>query len=185
MKRKKLNGNFLEKYLELFLKLKVVLAADTFYCIDADKLFPVEDGGLLYTNDGDFKNQSNPKVTALNISSDNYKALKWLVDNIYLPRDNGASTYKDVFLRKAFANDIHSQDELNALKSLLTDDDIEVVQQWAMWHFTNPDNVNYQTMRAISLKRFDVSTMSEVDVDGSFFSTRQIFCNKLFFSFLF
>ena len=32
--KKKINGNFLEKYLELFLKLKVVLAADTFYCID-------------------------------------------------------------------------------------------------------------------------------------------------------
>ena len=153
-------------------------SVDALYCIDADKSFPVQDGGLLYTNEGDFKNQSNPKVVALNVENDNYKALKWLVDNIYLPKDSGASTYKDVFLRKAFSSDIHSQDDLDLLKSILTDDDIEVVQQWAMWYFSNPNNDNYQMMRAISVDYLDAGTMNYVT--SSISSARQELCEKLF-----
>ncbi len=153
-------------------------AVDTFYCIDADKSFPVQDGGLLYTNEGDFKNQSNPKVTALGLSNDNYKALKWLCDNFYLPKESGAAAYKDEYLRKAFANEIHNQDDLNLIKSTITDDDIDVVQQWAFWHFSNPDNSKYQSMKSILLQYLDATTTDFVDVSIS--AVRQDLCDKLY-----
>ena len=162
---------------------KVVQAGDTdgvdaLYCIDGDKSFPVVDGGLLYTNEGDFKNQSNAKVTALGLSEDNYKAIKWLFDNFYLPKDSGATTYKDTFLRKAFSSDIHNQDDLNLIKSLITDDDIEVVQQWALWYFSNPDTTKYQAMRSVSLEFTDVGTSNVVTTSIS--AIRQELCEKLF-----
>ena len=61
-----------------------------------------------------------------------YNAVLWLLDNIYLPADENAEQLKANLYDKAFPG-------MNHEDILLTDDDIEVVQQCAVWFFTNPD----------------------------------------------
>ena len=62
----------------------------------------------------------------------NYNAVLALLDNFYLPKDEDASTIKEM-IRKAVFPNVEAED------FLLTDDDIEVIQQLAIWYFSNPD----------------------------------------------
>ena len=67
----------------------------------------------------------------------------YLLNNIYAKKLN--TNYKDTYLSEVFADTIEeSQDTeppttLEYIKTVLTDDDIEVVQQWAIWYFTNSE----------------------------------------------
>ena len=70
------------------------------------------------------------------VNSDTYKALLWLLENVYVaPASNAtleereqAAEYRNMLLEAAGLSG-----------SYLTDDDIDVVQQLAIWHFTNDD----------------------------------------------
>ena len=70
------------------------------------------------------------------VNSDTYKALLWLLENVYVaPASNAtseereqAAEYRNMLL-----------DAAGLSGSYLTDDDIDVVQQLAIWHFTNDD----------------------------------------------
>lgn len=64
-----------------------------------------------------------------------YNAVLWILDNMYLPKDTNASTLKTELLSKVFTG-------LDQSNIKLTDDDIEVVQQIALWYFTNIDSTN-------------------------------------------
>lgn len=63
-----------------------------------------------------------------NISEENYKAICWIADNMYLPKSEYAEEMKQELLNKA-----------GITNSKLTDDDIEVIQQTALWYFSNYD----------------------------------------------
>ena len=58
----------------------------------------------------------------------NYKAICWIAENMYLPKHANAVDLKETLLENA-----------GITNSQLTDDDIEVVQQIALWYFTNYD----------------------------------------------
>ena len=76
-----------------------------------------------------------------------YNAVLWLLDNIYLPADENAEQLKANLYDKAFPG-------MNHEDILLTDDDIEVVQQCAVWFFTNPDEddpYHMETLPALQL----------------------------------
>ncbi|MCL2859881.1 MAG: Cys-Gln thioester bond-forming surface protein, partial [Oscillospiraceae bacterium] len=65
----------------------------------------------------------------------NYNAVLALLDNLYLPKDANAANFKQQLIKMAFPT-------LDPSDFVLTDDDIEVVQQCALWYFTNSDPSN-------------------------------------------
>lgn len=96
-----------------------------------------------------------------------YNAVLWLLDNMYLPKDKDATILKQNLMSKAFPQ---------GTEITLTDDDIEVVQQLAIWYFTNVDETNeaeyayhMETLPALQLTRqegglgpFDL-TLDDID----------------------
>ena len=145
-----------------------------FYCLDALKSFPgVTAQGmnsLEYTNVGELDDATNSNVKGLHLSTsysenqskwtENYKALVWLVNNMYLEKQTPEQ--KDDFLAKAFAT--YEGESLEVIKALLTDDDIDVAQQYAIWYFTNGDNnkFNKDILPAVKLMKMNMdSTFSE------------------------
>ena len=112
------------------------------YCVNAEKAFP-SDGSATYTytNVGDIKNSTSTAGASLvsTIGANNYASLVWLVDHMYLRKQQPEE--KEAFIERAFA-DIIDDTVIppvtpEYIASVLTDGDIEVVQQWAIWYFTN------------------------------------------------
>lgn len=123
--------------------------ADTFYCVNAELSLSMTSSYDYEKVSDDFKVLSDTEVKAwadsVGISEDNYNSLIWLLENIYVKKQD--SSYKDTFLKNAFATDIEEEtygdteeDTIKYVKTYLTDDMIEVVQQWAVWYFTNGTN---------------------------------------------
>ena len=106
-------------------------------------------------------------------SSDDYEALLWILDNIYvLPKDNASSTerteaaeQKQILLDAAAdyavetGNPDISSDGYEF--ELLTDDDIDAVQQLAIWYYTNPSG-DYH------VNTFEFWLNAVQDTDGSY-----------------
>ena len=67
----------------------------------------------------------------------NYNAVLILLDNLYLPKDANATSFKQQLINAVFPT-------LAPEDFVLTDDDIEVVQQCALWYFTNSDPNNVE-----------------------------------------
>ncbi len=150
---------------------------NTFYCLNAEKSFPGVSNGTYqveaYTNVADLKDPTLANVKSLHLSTSNlgnnvtwnanYKSLIWLIDNMYLSKQTPEQ--KDDYLSKAFAisieNGIYT---LETIKALLTDDDIDVVQQYAIWYFTNGDVDKYdvENLPAIELTKYEI----EMTEDG-------------------
>ena len=64
-----------------------------------------------------------------NITNTEYNAMLWIIDNMYLPEHPDSAQMKTRLLEKA-----------EILNSELTDDDIEFIQQMALWYFANYDD---------------------------------------------
>ncbi len=183
---------------------KIIEKGDTeftnaFYCLNAVKSFPgiTSEGfnSLKYTNVGDFNDSTNLKVQSLHLSTsysqskdvwtENYKALNWLVNNMYLEKQ--APMQKDAYLEKAFED--YEEWDLESVKALLTDDDIDVVQQYAIWYFTNNDDERYSvtTLPAVRLAALDFENMN-VDLENTkaygdikeVYASRQSMANHLY-----
>ena len=104
----------------------------------------------------------------LKITSDSdYNSILWLLDNIYLPKQYETDSEKGIarytLLGNAFKDLILSPSSNLYHKQMsdlqITDDDIEVVQQWALWHFTNKGESNFS---GNSLPEIYVSTSGEL-----------------------
>lgn len=65
----------------------------------------------------------------------NYNAVLALLENFYLPKDANASKAKESIRKAVFP-------EIKESEFVLTDDDIEVVQQLAIWYFSNPNTTD-------------------------------------------
>ena len=121
---------------------------DTFYCVNAERSLSITKMYNYTKVADDFTKYSDAAVSEwreeVGISEENYKALVWLLENIYVK--NQQADRKDAFLAEAFADliaeeaDVTPPTTVEFIKERLTDDDIEVVQQWAMWYFTNGSN---------------------------------------------
>lgn len=156
--------------------LKIVETGDVnfqnaIYCLDASKSFPGTTS-LTYKNVGDFKDSTNINVASLGLSAEDYTSLVWLVDNMYLKKQTPEQ--KDEFIAKAFAEEIEATKDavlpttVDFVKAHLTDDDIEVVQQWAMWYFTNrAGNDKYGSFGPVTISKDGTNFGSYVDTVGS------------------
>ena len=173
--------------------------SNTLYCLDAAKQFPGVINGVAqsldYKNAGDLADATNEGVMSLHLSTSkaadsakwtkNYRAVMWLLDNFYLK--NIATDTKDSYLEKAFADNTLNY-EIDQVKAILTDDDIEVVQQFAIWYFTNNDTADFNktTLPAVSLKFHDVENAqvtdiaSFADIDREKYGDRQALANILY-----
>ena len=96
-------------------------------------------------NDGTLSNQT--KDYTINL----YNAVLWILDEAYLPADNtndegeivyDASEYRDELLDKAGIPESQREE--------ITDNDIEVIQQLAIWYFTNYDEQDKEVNPTVS-----------------------------------
>ena len=126
--------------------------SNAFYCMKAEHGFMLESGNTnvttvkkTYNTKFDMKSQKQEVLTRLNninvfkVDPTSYNKVMWIIDNMYLPKSEGAREQKIALLTNAGILD--SDYTIEHVR--ITDDDIEVVQQLAMWYFTNPDNSTY------------------------------------------
>ena len=139
---------------------------DAIYCLKAGQGFYHATGSsdpVEYTLSHNLKDK-----TGLNgISGGNpipeqyYNQILWILDNAYIPDPKIASTNKQSYkedsswnkvLEAAFEEakkeDEHIYGQVTVENTTLTDDDIEVVQQMAIWYFTNANDSTYHTTDA-------------------------------------
>jgi uncharacterized repeat protein (TIGR01451 family) len=146
--------------------------SDAFYCVNAGLSLSLSESYNYNKVADDFTASSDSEVKAwaksVGISDSNYKALVYLLENIYLKKQN--TSYKDTYIANAFAsliakesteNGYEKPTTVNTIKEVLTDDDIDVVQQWAIWYFTNGSNSEneYYNAKYNSLGSIEVSHM--------------------------
>ena len=117
-----------------------------------------------YTRYFDMKNPST--ITAdyasaiPNTSSNTYKSLLWLLENVYVAPKANASTearntaaeYRELLLEKA-----------GIAGGYITDDDIDAVQQLAVWHFTNNDEYKVENSSEEGTFEFWVNAVANSD----------------------
>ena len=144
---------------------------DMLYCINALGSFPTRvTDSFTYNNMGDFTDLENSSVKAwydkVGMTEETYNSLIYLLNNIYLMKQD--TSYKTTFISNAFAEKLAEESIENGynppltvenIMTILTDDDIDVIQQWAMWYFTNGSNsensyynARYSALQAINVK---------------------------------
>ena len=85
------------------------------------------------------------------ISEANYNAICWIAENMYLPKSEYAEEMKqDLLIAAGITN------------SELTDDDIEVVEQIALWYFTNYDENGGENSVSLS-DSVDLAKLLQID----------------------
>ena len=62
-------------------------------------------------------------------TGENYNKLMWVLDHLYIIPEDGNETDKNNFLKSVISTERYD---------LLTNDEIDVIQQLAIWYFTNP-----------------------------------------------
>ena len=133
----------------------------TIYCIKGGPGFGSSDmatGGVptisKYTQKFNLKDLASIPSTYSRVlpTGSNYNSLMWLLDNIYIMPAIGTdnTTAREEFLKSKIPNELYE---------LITDDDIDAVQQLAVWYFTNPsgDKYHYET------SNFKINSIANVD----------------------
>ena len=108
----------------------------TLYCLKAEQGFYTSEPGVFketYNLSYDFMNKNS--MSPLPVPSQYYNQIVWILNHAYIPSASTASTDKTTLLQNAGITGT----------SELTDDDIDVVQQLAIWYFTNYDDSTYHT----------------------------------------
>ncbi len=147
--------------------------SNAIYCLKAGQGFGSTNGNggmedVTYDTYYDMVADRTRIKNILGITSDrDYNSILWLLDNIYLPKqyktdeDKGLARY--TLLGNALQDLILDPNSNLYHKGMsdiqITDDDIEVVQQWALWHFTNKGESNFSSN---SLPQIYVSTNGEL-----------------------
>lgn len=134
--------NILKVYNENDKENNVAVYSDAFYCLNGEDSFPTLNGAIEYERKiNDFFAEK-----PLALSDENYNSLCWLLDNIYLPKqmsEGQREAQKDALFKIVFdelvRNGYEDIDSANDIEDFLDDDDIEVIQQWAIWYFANPN----------------------------------------------
>ena len=142
----------------------------TIYCIKGGPGFGSSDmatGGVptisKYTQKFNLKDLASIPSTYSKIlpTGTNYNSLMWLLDNIYIMPAAGTDnkTAREAFLESKIPDEFYEY---------VTDDDIDVVQQLAIWYFTNPsgDKYHYETtnLKVNSIANVDSNYVSIGDL---------------------
>ena len=124
---------------------------NTIYCLKAEKgFYTATPNSFKQTYDKmvDFADKAS-LVPAIFENDDYYYAATWILDHAYIPYYAKSGDSVEVQAQKTEQAAQDREDLLNAsgmsdsLKQELTDDDIDVVQQLAIWYFTNYDDPTY------------------------------------------
>ena len=135
-------------------------------------------GTVAYSEIGDLKlNRSTITSTYNQIpmmaDSATYSKVLWILDNLYIPGTTNKETFLKNIPTKSFMDtdsDVWTEMKLTTSElDDLTDDDIETIQQAAIWYFTNSENENYHTETLPILYQNNI-----VNVDATY----QSFANK-------
>ena len=127
---------------------------NAFYCIKAEHGFGdfttatnVSDRKT-YDVKLDMKTQSADVIAKLNaintainkkqLTQQDYNKMMWIIDNMYVANTEGSEQTKLALMNAAKIPETYEYYGV-----LLTDDDIEVIQQLALWYFTNQDDETY------------------------------------------
>ena len=125
---------------------------EIYYCLQSDIGLGGQDGNILENDKDEYniaydmktdKSLIKEKANSLNISKDDttYNKILWVLDNSYMPTNSAdymnTDNYKN-FMKKVGIT-IDDEQGLN-----LTEEDIKVVQQMAIWYFSNPENPTYK-----------------------------------------
>ena len=106
----------------------------TLYCLKAEQgFFTSEPGKFKETYDLSYDFMNRNSMPTLPVPSQYYNQIVWILNHAYIPNAETATTDKTVLLQNAGITGNHE----------LTDDDIDVVQQLAIWYFTNYDDPTY------------------------------------------
>ena len=112
--------------------------------------------------------------------SSSYKSLLWVLEHAYIaPKENAtkeeeeqAEEYKNLLLEKVKAYDEEKYGTLEDVDNqiYLEDDDIDVVQQLAIWHFTNTGDSYDVDVKSSGMRTFElfVSTVEDSTGGSSF-----------------
>ena len=121
-------------------KTSRVSKESTIYCIKGGTGFgsanPSTTGAIAYTNKFDLRNLSaipSPYKDVLP-TGENYNKLMWVLDHLFIMPENPQEdnkTEREAFLSNVIPEEFYEK---------LTNDDIDVVQQMAIWYFTNPND---------------------------------------------
>ncbi len=156
--------------------------SDVLYCVNAEKSLSVadKDGYHFRKVASDFTNYNDKEVKewtqTLNMSQETHGKLVCLLEHLYLLNHK---EYKKKFLEEVFADYIkeHQEEEptpnVDEISSKLTDDYIDVVQQWAIWYFTNSAEINggstdtshktiYNTFSSVSVEKPNFGVLGSV-----------------------
>ncbi len=108
--------------------------SDLIYCIKAGAGFGSQDSTTAIKaynqrfNLKDTSTISSPYIDVLP-TGENYNKLIWMMDHIYTGIGQNNETARTEYLKNVIPTESYE---------LLTDDDIDVIQQLAIWYFTNP-----------------------------------------------
>ena len=106
----------------------------TLYCLKAEQgFFTATPGVFKETYDLSYDFMDKSSMSPLPVPSQYYNQIVWILNHSYIPSASTASTDKTTLLKNAGISG----------NSELTDDDIDVVQQLAIWYFTNYDDSTY------------------------------------------
>ena len=124
---------------------------DTIYCLKGGKGFGSNMGTgsvTTVTYNKSFDMRESIPTTYSNVlpSGTTYNSLMWLLDNVYVPSSATASADRKKLLDDAYeyaCDNVGNFDESDEF-DFITDEDIDAVQQMAIWYFTNTDNDGYK-----------------------------------------
>lgn len=108
-------------------------ASSTVYCLDFNEQFPPKNG-VEYISRGEWNTYNVGKIGLQRVEKDALRKAKlsWLFNNMYLPKE-GNKEIKRELADKVFGGNIE-------VFKYLTDSDIEFINQWAVWYFTNNEH---------------------------------------------
>lgn len=130
---------------------------NTIYCLKAGKGFYTPDTGVFiqdYNASYNFRDKANlPNLpTELNDEA-TYKSILWLLDNAYIQKASTAAKDKQALFEAAGLTEDYYRE--------LTEDDIDVVQQAAIWYFTNPEDSDYHSGEIPELNTIGIASKIE------------------------
>ena len=103
-------------------------------------------------------------VIGYNIQNPEYNAMLWIIDNMYLPEHTDHVDMKERLLKKTLEYDGGNNVSSTQLNDL-TDDDIEFVQQMALWYFANYDDNGGQNSLSL-LDTYKLSNTTKIDTES-------------------
>ena len=123
---------------------------NSLFCLDNTLEFP-QGNGVVYQNIGDLRNVKsvNTNQGEKNLTDEQKNKLFWLFENMYLREEE--KEVKDLYKTELFKNTfIHTGGDANDSEKLelalrkynveVTEDDLAVIEQWAIWYIINGDD---------------------------------------------